>query len=162
MGEHSIEPASEAGRRPDKGAVAVEFALILPALLLLVVGIINFGWLLGQKLSLNQAVREGARMAVVPGTDNGASVDTTTKIQNLVRASTGGLVNTNNVTVAVKRQANGANIANGCATTGTNEMNVGDQLRVEATLNPTSVLILGFVPGLPNTFTSTAVYRCEF
>ena len=140
------------------GAVAVEFALILPALLLLVVGIINFGWLLGQKLSLNQAVREGARMAVVPGTDNGASVNTTLKIQELVRGSTGGLVNTSNVSVVVKEQGSGA-IPNGCASNG---MDVGDQLQVVATLSPTSVLILGFVPGLPNSFTSTAVYRCEF
>ena len=49
----------------DRGAAMVEFALVLPILLLLTLGIINFGYLFGQQLSLNQAVREGARAAVV-------------------------------------------------------------------------------------------------
>ena len=47
--------------RGQEGAVAVEFALILPILLLLVAGIIDFGhyWYIGHVLS--DASREGAR-----------------------------------------------------------------------------------------------------
>ena len=45
--------------------MAVEFALIVPVLLLIVFGIINFGVLFSQQLTLNNAVREGARKAVV-------------------------------------------------------------------------------------------------
>ena len=49
----------------DRGAAAVEFALVLPLLLLIVFGIIDFGRLLNAQLTLTQAAREGARLAAV-------------------------------------------------------------------------------------------------
>jgi Flp pilus assembly protein TadG len=45
----------------DKGAAAVEFAIILPLLLLLVLLMIDFGRLLFVQISLNAASREAAR-----------------------------------------------------------------------------------------------------
>jgi TadE-like protein len=46
----------------DRGAVAVEFALVLPLLLLLIFGIIDFGRALNAQITLTQAAREGARL----------------------------------------------------------------------------------------------------
>lgn len=46
----------------------VEFALVLPVLILIVCGIIDFGWLFYNQLSLDNACREGARFAVVNST----------------------------------------------------------------------------------------------
>ena len=43
----------------------VEFALVLPLLLALLCGIIDFGWLYYNQITLNNAAREGARYAVV-------------------------------------------------------------------------------------------------
>ena len=48
--------------RTERGAVAVEFALIVPVLLLLVLGMIDFGRLWFTQVSLSQAAREGARL----------------------------------------------------------------------------------------------------
>lgn len=135
--------------RDDTGAQLVEFALIVPVLLLIVVGIINFGVLFGQKLSLNQAVREGARMAVVPGVDNGASVNSQPEIQTLVRSSTGGLVDQGTVTV-------GVSAGQGCGS-----LDVGDQLTVTATY-PADLLVPMPIPGFPLTLSSSSVYRCEW
>lgn len=59
-----------AADRDARGAAAVEFALILPVLMLLVFGIINYGDLLSVRQSVSQAASEGARAAAVdPGAD---------------------------------------------------------------------------------------------
>lgn len=58
--------------RPDRGAALVEFALLMPLLLLLILGIVEFGWKFGQFNDVRHAVREGARFAAVDGGDNSA------------------------------------------------------------------------------------------
>lgn len=52
-------------RRDQRGAAAVEFALVLPILLLLVFGIISYGYMLSFRGSMSQAAAEGAREAAV-------------------------------------------------------------------------------------------------
>jgi len=54
-------------RTDERGAAALEFALVMPILLLLVVGIANFGFVFAQQISLNNAARQAARYAVVDG-----------------------------------------------------------------------------------------------
>ncbi len=49
----------------DLGAAAVEFALVVPILLLLVMGILDYGRFFFDSISLRQGAREGARQAVV-------------------------------------------------------------------------------------------------
>jgi Flp pilus assembly protein TadG len=51
----------------DRGSVAVEFALLLPILLLRVFGIIDFGRALNAQITLTQAAREGARIDALNG-----------------------------------------------------------------------------------------------
>jgi Flp pilus assembly protein TadG len=46
----------------DRGAAAVEFALLLPVLLLLLFGLIDFGRALNAQITITQAAREGARL----------------------------------------------------------------------------------------------------
>jgi Flp pilus assembly protein TadG len=60
-------------RRGQDGAAAVEFALLLPLLVLLLFGFIQFGIAFNTKIQATNAAREGARMAVV-GIDNWADV----------------------------------------------------------------------------------------
>lgn len=52
-----------------KGQALVEFALILPILLLLIMGIIQFGMVINAYLSIQNAAREGARAGIVGNTD---------------------------------------------------------------------------------------------
>ena len=49
----------------EKGQAMVEFALVLPLLLALLCGIVDFGWLYYNQITLNNAAREGARYAVI-------------------------------------------------------------------------------------------------
>lgn len=53
--------------RRDRGAVAVEFGLLLPLLLLIVLGLIDFGMMLNAKVTVTQAAREGARVEATDG-----------------------------------------------------------------------------------------------
>ncbi|GAA1497370.1 TadE/TadG family type IV pilus assembly protein [Paeniglutamicibacter kerguelensis] len=56
-----------------QGASAVEFALILPLLLTLMLGVIEFGFFFNQQLSITQAAREGARDYAIHHSDPGYS-----------------------------------------------------------------------------------------
>ena len=51
-----------------EGATAVECAIVIPFLLLLICGIMDFGNLYYQSHTVNEAAREGARVAAVGGT----------------------------------------------------------------------------------------------
>jgi len=61
------------GRNPSRarGTAAVEMAFVLPILLLLVMGAIEYGWLLHNVQQVTNAARQGARIASLP--DGGAS-----------------------------------------------------------------------------------------
>jgi hypothetical protein len=63
--------------RDDRGAAAVEFALVVPVLVLMVVGIIDYGLYFTDRLAVKQGIREGARDAVVAtgGICGGGSLD---------------------------------------------------------------------------------------
>ena len=54
-------------RRRDAGASAVEMAIVLPVLVLLAFGIIDFGRMLNAQIQLSQAAREGVRLAALAG-----------------------------------------------------------------------------------------------
>jgi Flp pilus assembly protein TadG len=54
-------------RRPtdDRGAAVVEFALVLPVLIVLVLGIIEFGRIFNVQVSITNAAREAARTMAI-------------------------------------------------------------------------------------------------
>jgi Flp pilus assembly protein TadG len=51
--------------RREDGQAMVEFALILPLLILLLCGIIDFGWIFGNQITMNNASREAARFMAI-------------------------------------------------------------------------------------------------
>jgi len=52
-----------------KGQSLVEFAIILPIILILLMGIVEFGMMLNSYLTIQNVAREGARFGIVGGTD---------------------------------------------------------------------------------------------
>ncbi len=65
--------------RPDRGAAAVEFALVLPLVLFILFGVVDFGRAYMAQIALTQAAREGVRVAAldpaIPAADVEARVD---------------------------------------------------------------------------------------
>lgn len=55
--------------KKNRGQAMVEFALVLPILLLLLFGMIEFGRVFHEYLVVTHAAREGARVATLGGTD---------------------------------------------------------------------------------------------
>src|SRR4051794_39794329 len=58
-----MKPATSFPRQNEKGAIMVEFAIMLPLLVLLLAGIIDFGLLIREHQLLQNAAREGARFS---------------------------------------------------------------------------------------------------
>src|SRR4029453_70258 len=52
---------------PERGAALVELAMVLPLLLVVIAGIVDFGFAFQRYEVITNAAREGARMATLPG-----------------------------------------------------------------------------------------------
>lgn len=70
--------------KSDQGAELVEFALTFPILLLVVMGIMDFGLLFQQYEVLTNAAREGARVSVLPGY---GTADIQTRVNQYLQAT---------------------------------------------------------------------------
>ncbi len=64
----------KAGARGERGQSLVEFALVLPVLLLLILGLIDVARAIAQENTLASAAREGARYAIVHGSSSSSPV----------------------------------------------------------------------------------------
>lgn len=69
-----------------RGAELIELALVLPILLLVFAAIIDFGLVMQRFLTLNNAAREGTRIAVLPGY---TQTDVQNRVTQYVREGTG-------------------------------------------------------------------------
>ena len=76
------------GRRDQEGAAAVEFALLLPLLVLLLFGMIEFGLAFNTRIQATNAAREAARRAVI-GIDNWSDLGGGLSFWQVVRQDAG-------------------------------------------------------------------------
>jgi len=72
-----MRPLPRRLRDGERGAVAVEFALVLPVLVLLLFGIIEFGLMYNRQQALHAAAREGGRVASL---ESSTQTDITTAV----------------------------------------------------------------------------------
>ena len=68
----------------ERGAVLVEFALVLPLLLVLFAGMFDLGLAFQRYQAVTNAAREGARMAVLPGY---STAEVESRVRNYLAAS---------------------------------------------------------------------------
>lgn len=89
----------------EDGQAMVEFALVLPILIFLIAGIIDFGWIFGNQLLVNNACREAARYnAIHYNVDQMTIANATVKAEEIIesRAPT---LKSNNVNVSKSNES---------------------------------------------------------
>jgi Flp pilus assembly protein TadG len=126
-------------RRTDRGAAAVEFALVLPMLLLVVAGIVDLGRAMYTEITLTGAAREGVRVLV---TGDASSADAQARAGTAAPGLTG-------LTVT----------ASTCSGPGA-DASVTAQTPFTWTLLGPAMSAVGASSTLPSTLSSTAVARC--
>jgi len=155
-------------RRSQRGAAAIEFALVLPILVIIVFGIIAFGIGFTQKQTLSSAVRDGARFGSVgiyvaaAGTPRTCGDVIAKTRQN---ASTIGMTGSD-VSVTVTRGGTSVCAATGATVTGSPgaspcaNASPTDDLTVKAVF--VGQLNVPLLMSKSVTMTSSGVYRCEY
>lgn len=76
----------------ERGSAAVEFAIVLPVLLMLVMGIIEFGHAYNAQLTLTQAAREGVRAMAISNDPAAARSNTKSAAASLYPLLTDGQI----------------------------------------------------------------------
>ena len=126
-----------AGTHNERGQTMVEFTLVLPVLLVVLFGIIQFGITFNNYVALTDAVRAGARTAAVSRLSTTPVADTTSRVK-----TASGDLNPAKVNVTV-----------------TSTWTHGDDVVVSATY-PYSISLLGLVVASGN-LTSKTTERVE-
>jgi Flp pilus assembly protein TadG len=75
-----------------RGSATLEFALVLPILLYLILGIIEFGWMIKSQLTIANATREGARFAALGNTSTAVRTRVKTVSTSLPTSLTDGQI----------------------------------------------------------------------
>ena len=135
--------------RNQRGAALLETAITLPIILLVSVGIFEFGRAYQTWQVLTNAAREGARIAVLP---DYTDAQVTTTVQNYL--TSGRLANAGGATITVTR-----NVGFGAATASRVTVNYPFQFMV---IGPVARLVSrGSTLGAPLTMQSSALMRNE-
>jgi Flp pilus assembly protein TadG len=165
---------SPRGSGRERGASAVEFALIVPILLMIVFATVQFGMAMAQKASLANGAREGARVGAV----NFIGTHTCGAVVNKARANSVTLgVSANQVEVTVDRMSSAgaatqickanANVAMASTVGAAPCTNVAATASTEQTVRVTTQLYgrkigIPLLPAVPLTVKAVGEFRCEY
>lgn len=138
-------PLSSSRKARDRGTAAVEFALVLPVLLLIVFGIIDFGRALNAQITLTGAAREGVRLAALGYPDAAVQARVAAAAPDLSGVS---------ATVA-------AGCPPGAGPTADAEVNVSYSFSFITPIGAVAALLGGSGLGAPITLTAQGVMPCE-
>ena len=124
--------------RSDRGAAAVEFALVVPVLLVLVLGIVEFGRAYNIQTTLSAAAREGVRTMALQNSAPAARTSAKSAAAPAVTLTDGQI-----------------SVSAACPVAGTNT-----SATVTVTINYPLTFITNFFGTAPN-LTATGVMRCN-
>jgi Flp pilus assembly protein TadG len=148
-----MERVSKEPRSGERGQALLETAIALPLVLLVSAGIFEFGRAYQTWQVLTNAAREGARVAILPGS---SASDVQSRVQTALQA--GQLSNAASATVGVDQSAT---VSIGAATAGASVVTINYPFSFMV-LNPVVNLVVnGSTVGTPLTMVATAEMRNE-
>ena len=140
-------------RRDTRGAALLEMAMTLPMMLLVSIGIVEFGRAYQTWQVMTNAAREGARIAVLPGIDD-ATV--TTRVKTYM--SDGQLSNSASATVLINRDNT---IAIGAGTASASRVTVNYPFTFMVLQPVAKLVVSNSTLGTPLTMSVSALMRNE-
>ena len=126
--------------KKSKGASAVEFAIILPMLVLLVFGIIELSFALYDKAMITNASREGARVGIVYRSPAVTNAEITSVINNYL--------GTHLITFGGKRSPSSDPITGATVIVTRTGVSPGGELRVSVGYTYNFLVLPQFIPGV--------------
>lgn len=141
-------------RQRSRGQSLVEFSLVFPIFILLLAGIIDFGLGMYSYMTIQNATREGARLAV---TNCDLQRDCTLAIQSRTAGSSNGLLDGSEVTVACFPKGSATAYPGGGA--GCANSRPEDSVRVSTSYTYRMIWPLTFGTQIP--MTSTVTFMLE-
>jgi len=149
----------------DRGAAAVEFALVVPMLILLIFGSIEFGLYVQSLTMTENAAREGVRLGSLVGSTGITSAQVTTQVKAAALNAIGSVGITNQNAVVTCIQPDGVS---SCDTTLGAATSSGSTIKVTVTATFTGVtgMVQGtctskWLPCVPSTLSSSSTMRIE-
>lgn len=136
--------------RGDRGSAAVEFAIVIPVLLLLVLGTVEFGRVLFLQNSITNAARVGARTMAIEASAANPNAVSDAKTQTVSAAAVAPALTTGQVAVSTSNGTSNCVVpANGTA------------VYVTVTIAYPVTQITGFLPVFPTALSAKASVRCD-
>lgn len=111
----SLRTKFHSGRPDESGMALVEFALVLPVLVLLTFGLIEFGLFFRDYLTVANSTRTGARVGSAAGSSATADYDILVGLKQAAAALPGGAPSLEAISV-FKSTASGGGLPSGCDT----------------------------------------------
>ncbi|APG26972.1 hypothetical protein A7E78_03465 [Syntrophotalea acetylenivorans] len=143
--------------RSEQGTAVVEFAVILPFLLVVIFGIVEFGFIFYNKAMLTNASREGARRAIVYQVDSdGNRIVPGAEVENAVTRQLYSDFPTNNELRLVTFGTDALTI-DPDSSDGDIATTQGAYVTVRVDFDYNFLLIPSFIPGIPGNITLSGI-----
>jgi len=130
--------SSRRSSRDERGAVVVEFALLFPILMLLVFGILDFGWMIERGNVVNNVTRDAARVASLGGTYAQVQSTITTGLADYDITAP-----SSNVTISITCTNPDGTVCNGTASSYDSKVTSGSSIKVRVVYTHTWITPIG-------------------
>lgn len=141
--------------RKEKGQGMVEFALVLPILLVIIFGLMEMGRLLLAYSSVTTATRQGARYGSTTG-DNGSGTPRYLDCDGIkaeaLKAGRWGGLTASDITITYYSTSSGTKT---CANVSASDIGWGDRVEVQAVVTFSTIVPLVGIPDIPITSSSS-------